>query len=431
MGLQKRDNLIMKVLHISPDEDGGGAAKAAYRIHCALKGSKIQSQMLVINKQTNDESVISINNSLFQILRNKLYKRINKKIIKKNSNFHTENQTLHSFGLTGYNLSNWINQSDADIIHLHWIIGMLSIEDIGKITKPIVWTLHDMWPFCGGEHYVPDDSSESRFRAGYLQSNRPSYEIGEDLNQITWNTKYSAWKNHQFSIVGTSNWLKQCAQDSLLFKDNSQFFKIALPIDIKKIWKPHDKNLSRDHFNLPKDKKIILAGAVGGVNNFYKGGDLLQKALEHLSGHEKTDVEIVLFGQDHSNTFPDWPLPVHNIGKISNPIEMAKLYSCADVVVVPSRQEAFGQIASEAQACGLPVAAFRIGGPIDIVAHKETGWLAQPYDVADLALGISWILKNPENIDLRTTSRARAVELFSPEIIAQQYQDAYQKTLEN
>lgn len=424
--LQTPDSI--KVLHISPDEDGGGAAKAAYRLHQAVQGQNIQSEMLVLKKHTNDQSVQSLRDNLLGRIRSQFYKRKNRAKNAIDPRFHTDNPTLHSFGKSGYGLVGRINQSNADIVHLHWIAGMLSIEDIAKISKPIVWTMHDMWAICGGEHYVPDDMPESRFRAGYLESNKPGYESGPDLNREAWCTKLTAWKNKPFSIVGCSTWLAQCAKDSPLFK-RSQIFAINFSLDTTSIWRPYSKATSREIFNLPKDKKLILAGAVGGVNNFYKGGDLLKESLNHISNTAKANYEVILFGQDVGEQFKDWPLLVHNVGKISDQHLLAQLYSCADVVIMPSRQEAFGQIASEAQACGVPVAAFQIGGPLDIIEHQKTGWLSPAYDTQDLAKGIEWILTNPLSQEMFQASRDRAIQLFSDEAIAKQYAHVYQQSV--
>ena len=420
----------MKVLHISPDENGGGAAKAAYRLHCALQQQNIASEMLVLRKHTNDLSVKSLRDSVLGKIKSKYYKKINRVKNHIDPLFHTENSALHSFGWSGYGLVNQINQSDADIVHLHWIAGMLSIDDIARINKPIVWTMHDMWAICGGEHYVPDDSPTSRFRTGYLENNRPEYESGPDLNKKSWDAKLSAWKDKHFSIVGCSTWLARCAKDSPLFKQ-SQIYAINFPLNMNDIWKPYPKAPSREIFKLPQHKKLILAGAVGGVNNFYKGGDLLKESLSHLSDKAKADFEVILFGQEANEQFQNWPLKVHNIGKISDQHLLAQLYSCADVVIMPSRQEAFGQIASEAQACGVPVAAFQIGGPLDIVEHQKTGWLAPPYDTKDLARGIEWILTNPSSQEMSQSSRERAVKLFSEEAIGRQYVNIYKQTLQN
>ncbi|MEN9862334.1 MAG: hypothetical protein RLZZ601_98 [Pseudomonadota bacterium] len=428
MELQTPESI--KVLHISPDESGGGAAKAAYRLHQAVQRIGINSEMLVIQKHTNDQSVKSLRGSVLGKIKSKYYKKLNRTKNHIDPLFHTENSTLHSFGWSGYGLVKQINQSNADIIHLHWIAGMLSIEDIAKIKKPIVWTMHDMWAICGGEHYVPDDSAKSRFRTGYLKNNRPAYESGPDLNRATWDAKFSAWENKHFSIVGCSTWLAQCAKDSPLFKQ-SQIYAINFPLNINDVWKPYSKTASRKIFNLPQNKKLILAGAVGGVNNFYKGGDLLKESLNHLNNAAKANFEVILFGQDADEEFKNWPLPVHNVGKISDQRLLAQLYSCADVVIMPSRQEAFGQIASEAQACGVPVAAFKIGGPLDIVEHQKTGWLAPAYETKDLAKGIEWILTNQSSQEISQASRERAVKLFSEEVIGQQYLSVYKQTLLN
>ena len=418
----------IKVLHISPDENGGGAAKAAYRLHQAMQTQKVNSEMLVLRKQTTDKSVKSVNSGIFGKIRSKFYKKINQAKNRVDPLFETKNKTLHSFGWTGYNLVNQINKSNADVVHLHWITGMLSINDIAKIKKPIVWTMHDMWAICGGEHYVPDDTLSSRFRAGYLNSNRPSYELGPDLNQKTWDAKLTAWENKHFSIVGCSTWLAKCAKDSPLFK-KSQIYAVNFTLDLDTTWKPYPKNISREVFKLPKDKKLILAGAFGGVNNFYKGGDLLKEALNHLSETAKKDIEVILFGQETTEQFLDWPLPVHNVGKIDDVHLLAQLYSCSDVVVMPSRQEAFGQIATEAQACGIPVTAFQIGGPLDIIEHQKTGWLSPAYDTQDMAKGIEWILSNPKSQEMSQACRNRASELFSEKVIGLQYRDIYTLTL--
>jgi hypothetical protein len=75
-----------------------------------------------------------------------------------------------------------INAWDADVVHLHWVQGeMLSIADIVRIQKPIVWMLHDMWAFCGAEHYT----EEFHWREGHRCDNRPADESVFDLNRWT------------------------------------------------------------------------------------------------------------------------------------------------------------------------------------------------------------------------------------------------------
>ncbi|HEV2611381.1 MAG TPA: glycosyltransferase family 1 protein [Noviherbaspirillum sp.] len=57
--------------------------------------------------------------------------------------------------------------------------------------------------------------------------------------------------------------------------------------------------------------------------------------------------------------------------------ELAAYYNCADVFVFPSRTDTFGLVMAEAMACGVPVAAYPVEGPIDVVAHGVSGILHQ------------------------------------------------------
>ena len=101
--------------------------------------------------------------------------------------FSTSNKNLHSPAWFSSIIHKQIYEIDPDIIHLHWVQGgALSIKEISKIKKPIVWTLHDMWPFSGAEHY--SDNSE-RYKEGYKRYNRPKGESGFDLNRWVWNRK--------------------------------------------------------------------------------------------------------------------------------------------------------------------------------------------------------------------------------------------------
>ena len=419
----------MKVLHIIPDVNAGGASKGAYRIHHAVKNMGVDSHLLVLKKNFEESNIENINAGLSGWISRKIFKKINRSLNKPFADFKTENQALHSFGLANRGLINKINHSDADIIHLHWIVNMLSVEDIGNITKPITWTFHDMWPLCGAEHYVMDDSETARFRVGYLENNQPTYEKGPDFNRFTWERKLAAWKDKSFHIATCSNWLTDCAKASPLFH-NGSIRTINYPLDVEFTFKPFSKIDSRNLFHLPQDKKIILAGAIDSVNSLYKGGDLLKEAIAHIAKTGRKNAVVALFGEKSATQFTDWAIPVFNVGRIYDEQILGKLYSAADVVVMPSRQEAFGQVTSEAQACGTPAVVFNKGGPIDIVAHKETGYLATPFDTQDLAEGICWVLDEQDKGDhLSINSRERAIRLFSPELAGKKYYRLYEAAL--
>ena len=112
------------------------------------------------------------------------------------------------------------------------------------------------------------------------------------------------------------------------------------------------------------DKPLILFGALSGTSHPRKGSHLLQKALFQLAdllAPDSLKPELVIFGSSSPIDLSDYPFPVHELGMIDNDKTLARIYSSADLMVVPSLMEAFGQTASEASACGIPVVGFETG----------------------------------------------------------------------
>lgn len=320
-----------------------------------------------------------------------------------------------------------INSTDSQVVNLHWVCGnMLSVKDIGRIRKPIVWTMHDMWPFCGAEHYA-DDSPGARFESGYLGTNRPAGHSGLDVDRWTWNRKVKAWKRHMH-IVAPSRWLATCARRSVLMGD-WPISVIPNALDTQ-IYRPHPKSFARNALNLPEDKQLIAFGAIGGGNNHRKGFDTLLAALRLVS-EANTNVAYVIFGQSKPKDIPDIGMHIYWMGHLNDDISLALLYSAVDVIVVPSRQENLPQSGTEAQACGCPVVAFNCTGLPDVVEHKTTGYLADAYSSTDLAAGIDWVLEDGRrHAELSKAARERAMRLWSPEVVVPQYMKVYQDAIQ-
>ncbi len=330
---------------------------------------------------------------------------------------------LHSPAVLNSGWARKINNSSADVCHLHWINHeMMSVEDLANINKPIVWTLHDMWAFCGGEHY----SEDFRWRDGYDHNNRPAYEGGFDLNRWVWNRKRKAWKR-PMHIVAPSRWLAECARESKLMQ--------GWPISVvnnaldTEVWRPVDKAFARALFGLPKDVPILLFGALGGTADPRKGFDLLLAALENLRGKIE-GLEVVVFGQLAPKETIDFGFPVRYVGRLNDDLALAILYSAVDAMIVPSRQDNLPNTGVEAMACGTPVVAFDAGGLTSIVKHLQTGYLAKPFDPASLAEGIIWVLSDKKrHASLSLASRQWALNHFSYSVVAEQYHKIYELAL--
>ncbi|EFA68198.1 glycosyltransferase family 4 protein [Cylindrospermopsis raciborskii] len=410
----------MKIIHINHSDILGGASRAAYRIHKALRLHGVNSTMAVNVAQSGDWTVNGHKTKLGKILAKirpqigALFQQI----------FQTENKVLHSPAIIPSTWVKRLNASDGDILHLHWLNGeMLSISDIGNLDKPIVWTLHDMWAFCGAEHYT----EEFRWREGYWKDNRPDYEGGFDLNRWTWNRKIKRWKK-PLQIVTPSQWLADCVAKSHLMH-NWPVKVIPYAIDTK-IWQPFDKNLARKLLDLPTDVPLLLFGAVGGDRDPRKGFDLLRSALNLLRG-QFAGLELVVFGKLEPREPIDLGFPIQYTGHLHDDLSLRILYSAADAMVIPSRQDNLPNTGLEAHACATPVIAFNIGGLPDIVEHGKTGYLAKAFHADDLAVGIQWVLSDHSRLsDLGLAARERAIGRWANNLIADQYCKVYNEVLQ-
>lgn len=410
---------MIKVAHYSHSDTGSGAGRAAWRLHRALMAADVDSTMTVIQADSGDWTVAvrgSPIDKAARVLRTNAARLVCRAL-------RTDNPILHSPAMLRSRWPERINRSSADLVHLHWIgHEMMSVEDVARIKKPLVWTLHDMWAFAGAEHVVWDE----RWRDGYLRDNRPSHEKGFDLNRWVWRRKQRAWRV-PIQIVAPSRWLAACVAESALMR-KWPVAMIPNALDVS-VWRPVDRAAARQMLGFGVGEKVIVFGALGGAGQHNKGFDLLQKALQHLRS-EVQELKLVVFGESEPRERPDFGFPVTYTGRLHDDISLRVLYSAADLVVVPSRIEAFGQAAAEAHACGTPVVAFDTSGLRDIIIHRQTGWLAESFDTLDLAGGMFWVLSNSERAQkLGEMARQHVMTHFATPVVARQYETLYRATL--
>jgi len=405
----------MHVVQLTYSDSIGGAARAAHRIHHAVRGAGVDSTLMVNRAALSDPTVVGPATAAGRLLgrARRVFASPWQCLLRGGS------PGLHSPACIPSRWADRLDASNANVVHLHWInCEMMSIADIGRLGKPTVWTLHDMWAFCGAEHY----SDGSRWREGYTTANRPPHESGFDLDRWTWRRKQRHW-HRPFQIITPSRWLADCVKQSALM-GHWPVTVIPNPIDTE-VWRPADRRQARQLLNLPPDAPILLFGALGGDEDPRKGFDLLRDALQHLRGRV-AGLELVVFGQLAPAQQAPLGFPVRHTGYLHDDAKLRLLYSAADAVAVPSRLEAFGQTASEAHACGTPVVAFNTGGLADIVAHGETGYLAKPFDVRDLASGIEWVLgADDDRARLAAAARERACLLWDASVVGRHYADIY------
>lgn len=406
----------MKVVHLNLTDSRGGAARAAFRVHQSLSLENIDSLMYVNNAESGEWSVLAplsrwekVSNIFRQMV-----------AIAFRSLLRTENHVIHSPSILGSRWPKIVNESDADIVHLHWTGSeMLSIRDVKKIKKPLVWTLHDMWAFSGAEHYAED----FRWREGYTKTNRPHHESGFDLNRWTWRRKKKLW-TMPIQLVTPSQWKANCAQESVLL-GKWPVEVIPHPIDLK-IWNPVPQRVARDALGLPKDIPLVLFGAQDGGKNPRKGFDLLIESLGHL---QDVDVQLVVFGEPAPRMPIHFGFPTHYTGKLEDDFTLRFLYSAADVFALPSRQDNLPLTAVESLACGLPVVAFDNAGVPTVIEHRKNGFLATAFDTQQFAEGMRWAVTHKNSMDMRKSIRKFAELNFDPAVISAQYRSLYARVL--
>lgn len=411
----------MRVLIVSHSDISGGAARATYRLHQGCRKTDLDSSMIVREKFSDDDT-ISCGHSMAAKLSAWTRSRIENRM---QSLRAFESSEFVSVNLLPTRWSRKINGVNADVVNLHWFgSGALSIRDVARIRPPVVMTLHDMWGFCGAEHYAPDHQA-ARWRAGYRRRDRAEQNQGVDISRFVWRSKRSHWR--PVPVICPSRWLAECAQSSALMHTwPIHVVPNVLNVDV---FRPLDNRTARHALNLPQEKKIILYGAVGQQTDKRKGFDLLIEALNRLENRGDEYVGVI-FGHGEPQNIPRAGFPLHWVGYIEDDSILASLYSAADVMVVPSRQEAFGQTASEAQSCGTPVVAFGATGLKDVVVHRQTGYLAEAFSTDDLARGLSWILENEQRrAEMGCAARIRAVECWHPSVIVAKYEAVFRQAL--
>lgn len=235
--------------------------------------------------------------------------------------------------------------------------------------------------------------------------------------------KKLAWANLRLTLVSPSNWLADEARRSSLMVDQ-KVMVIPYGIDLG-CFNPIDRLEARETLGLSSDKFVIAFGAAY-LTDSRKGLDLLWAALEKFNDRvRKKNCELLVFGSGSWNPSGS-SIPIRNVGMIDDDRKLALLYSAADVFCAPSREENLANTALESLGCGTPVLAFKIGGFPDIIDHRRTGYLAEPFDVASLADGLEFLYtSHVEGKDFRVACRDRAERLYDGRINARRYIELY------
>ncbi len=414
----------MRILIVNTFDRDGGAARSARRLHLALRGAGADTRMLVLHKTGEDPHTDILHAPLRRAFREKL-------------------PLLDALPLAAYphrDVTHWSNTHlpgsiapavrafNPDLVHLHWINrGFLSVRDLRRWGRPVVWTLHDFWPFTGGCHYPAQGCERYRNTCGHcpaLASTHP-----HDLSHWNLARKQRALRGVPLHIIAPSRWLTARATESALFRHCSC---TAIPNAIDTtLYAPGDRAAARATLGLPQDKPLILMVAMNPHFDRNKGGALALEAVRLAAAELGPDAaELLVAGESDGPDKPSSPWPVHRMGIIREEKDMARLYQAADIQVIPSYLENLSNAIMEACSCALPCVAFRAGGNSDMILHEQTGLLAEPYDPVSLAASLVRLLRDP---DLRArwgaAARQHILSFSDAPHVARLHLDHYQRIL--
>lgn len=415
----------MNLVMLNTDDSRGGAAIATYRLHLGLRSIGVDSRLMVMNKHTDDPTVIGPEpKTILHKVMARFYLRRDWRI---SAHSLAKGKNLFSPARCPDKLAHRVSAINPDVVHLFWVTsGFMKIETLKQFNKPIVWTLHDMWPFTGGCHY---DDECGRFRQSCGKCPILSSGSEHDLSRHILKRKRKSWRDVSIVVVATSHWLADMARSSSLFKDQ-RIEVIPNGIDTER-YKPLDKRAARDAYGLPQDKHLVLFSAFSATTDKRKGNQFLVPALKEIAQAgwgEKT--ELVVIGASAPEDPPDLGMKVHYMGRLHDEISQVLLYSAADVTVAPSMQENLSNTVMESLSCGTPVVAFNIGGMPDMVDHQFSGYLASPFESDDLAAGMMWVLEDKARHDMLSQhARKTVVERYALKTVANRYLALYQDIL--
>ena len=414
----------MKVLIVNTSERTGGAAVAANRLMKALNNNGVKAKMLVRDKETDALTVAELPRS--PLLR--WYFLWERFVVFCHLHFQRRHLFEVDLANAGMDITGLREFQEADIIHLHWVNqGMLSLSSIRKILrsgKPVVWTMHDIWPATAICHVtLACRNFTTQCRNCRLL---PGGGSKSDLSTSVWQKKRRMVEDENIYYVACSRWLESEAKKSALLK-GQKIASIPNPIDTH-IYKKGDKQEARKRLGLPLDRKLILF-ASQRVTNENKGMHYLIEACRQLNLTKCQTLCVVILGGHAEEVVEQLPLEAFPLGYVNDEQRIVDVYNAADVFVLPSLSENLPNTIMEAMACGVPCVGFKVGGIPEEIDHKRNGYVAEYRNAEDLARGISWILTEADYDELSRNAVHKVAHCYSQQSVAMKYLDVYHQAL--
>jgi glycosyltransferase involved in cell wall biosynthesis len=295
---------------------------------------------------------------------------------------------------------------------------------IGSIPRdiPIIWTIHDMSALAGGcfTNFGCPELADGCRKCPLLK--KPFDRI---LPRKEFLRRQRALSGRRVIAVGNSAHTTRLIGKSLLFRESTEIATIHPSINPKE-WIAHDKSEARRLLGIKPDRFVMGFGAAS-LTDENKGFGRFVEVAEKVA-ERKGDIEALVFG-DGIASAGGGRVTLHALGRMSSPRLQSLVYSAMDVFVVASRMETFGQVATEAQACGIPVWAFDVGGLPDAIRDGVTGRLIPFADICGMAESICNAANQGSLAPMGEAGARWVRESFTTERMAEAYLQLYEKAL--
>ncbi len=386
----------MRIVHLGTHDIVGGAARAMNRLHLALRCAGVDSRLLVRNRSSADPATSTPVLPRAPLARAKRWLK-RRRMDRENHAIATarppDQDGFHGHhGLMGVELIEQL--ADADVVHVHWIQGYADLPDLlpalARI-KPVVWTLHDLHGLTGGCHY---SRGCEQWRHGCKRCPQFTFRPDSPLAGKIWtrmNRTVAAIPPGRLHMVTASQWMAGLVAASPRFHGRPV---TCIPYGLDtSVFMPRDRGFSRELLGLPADAKVVLFVS-DATGNPRKGLDVLARAATLLK-ESHPDLLLVSLGQGQARESAAQGLPCRHLGAVSDDRWLSLAYAAADVFVIPSLEEAYGQTMLESLACGTVAVGSDTGGIPDLIKPGENGWLFAPGDHAALASALDALLRDP------------------------------------
>lgn len=416
----------MKVLVVNTSEMAGGAAIAACRLTEALNRHGVKARLLVRDKQSERTTTCVVPSKGLQGMLLKWAFLWERARVWMANRFHQKGLWHVDLGIGGADIVSTSEFRDADIIHLHWVNqGFLSLKELRRILrsgKPVIWTMHDMWPCTAICHHARDCN---RFQSHCQECPQLLYPSRRDLSFWVFDRKATIYPEGNLTFVACSEWLASEARKSRLLAGKEV---ISIPNTYNHhAFCPGSQEEARRRFTLPKNLRLLLF-ACQKVTNERKGLDYLFEALRSEPIHQwQGRLGLVVVGEMAEDVAYSVPFPIYRQDYINEEEDMALLYRAVDLFVTPSLEENLPNTIMEAMACATPCVGFDIGGIPEMIDHEKNGYVARYRDAEDLARGINFVLDEERYDELSANAAHKAVEAWNEESVVRKHIELYER----